>query len=51
MSSHPTERWRAVVAALLNDDLRAVLAEIAPAAPLTPARRERAIDRLVLAGR
>ncbi len=50
MSSHPTERWRGVVAALLNDDLRTVLAEIAPAAPLTPARRERAIDRLILAG-
>lgn len=47
MARTESERWRGVVAALLNDDLRAVLGETAPAAALTPARRERAIARLV----
>ncbi|WP_298044921.1 DUF2087 domain-containing protein [uncultured Microbacterium sp.] len=46
MTSNESERWRGVVAALLNDDLRAVLAETVPDAPLTPARRERAVARL-----
>ncbi|MDY0909818.1 DUF2087 domain-containing protein [Microbacterium sp. CFBP9034] len=45
-----SDRWRGVLAALLNPDLRAVLAEAmsddpAPT-PLTAARRGRAIDRL-----
>lgn len=40
-----SERWRGVVAALLNPDLRAALAEV-PAVSLTPARRARAFARL-----
>ncbi len=43
------QRWRGVVAALLNDDARAVLAETARR-DLTPARRARALDRLEAAG-
>ncbi|MFD4960743.1 DUF2087 domain-containing protein [Microbacterium sp. NPDC058389] len=41
-----SERWRGVVAALLNPDLRAVLAETMAAGPLPDARRRRAIERL-----
>jgi hypothetical protein len=41
-----SERWRGVVAALLNPDLRAALAEIVGDDALTPARRERAVARL-----
>lgn len=41
-----SERWRGVVAALLNPDLRAVLAESMTDAALTPARRGRALARL-----
>ena len=41
-----SDRWRGVVAALLNPDLRAALAEVTTDAALTPARRERAITRL-----
>lgn len=40
-----SDRWRGVVAALLNSDLRAALAEM-PQVPLTDARRARAIARL-----
>ena len=40
-----SERWRGVVAALLNPDLRASLAEL-PQTTLTDARRARAIARL-----
>lgn len=43
------QRWRGVVAALLNDDARAVLAETARR-DLTPARRARAVDRLEAVG-
>lgn len=45
-----SERWRGVLAALTNPDLRAVLAESMTAAPLTDARRGRAIARLVELG-
>lgn len=38
-------RWRGVLAALLNPDLRAALAEVS-AEPLTGARRDRAFARL-----
>ena len=41
-------RWRAMLAALLDDDARAVLSETA--APVTGRRRERAITRLETAG-
>lgn len=41
-------RWRAMLAALLDDDARAVLSETA--APVTGRRRERAIARLEPAG-
>lgn len=41
-----SERWRGVVAALLNPELRAALAEVTDASPLTPARRRRALARL-----
>jgi hypothetical protein len=41
-----SDRWRGVVAALLNPDLRAVLAELTTDASLTAARRERALSRL-----
>ncbi|MFT3798944.1 DUF2087 domain-containing protein [Microbacterium sp.] len=44
METTEPERWRGVVAALLNDDVRAVLAETA--APPTARRRERALERL-----
>lgn len=40
-----SDRWRAVVAALLNPELRAVLAEVSQA-DLTDNRRERALARL-----
>ena len=40
-----SDRWRGVVAALLNPELRAALAEL-PTAPLTDARRTRAFARL-----
>ncbi|SIT75602.1 DUF2087 domain-containing protein [Microbacterium sp. RU33B] len=40
-----SDRWRGVVAALLNPELRAALAEL-PTAPLTEARRTRAFARL-----
>jgi len=41
-----SERWRGVVAALLNPDLRAALAEAMAAEPLSDARRRRAVARL-----
>lgn len=41
-----SDRWRGVIAALLNPDLRAVVAEAMAAPPLTAARRERAVARL-----
>lgn len=41
-----SDRWRGVIAALLNPELRAVLAEAIAATPLTDARRQRAQDRL-----
>jgi len=41
-----SDRWRGVLAALLNDDLRAVLAETSANTSLSPARRERAVSRL-----
>ncbi|WP_294943512.1 DUF2087 domain-containing protein [uncultured Microbacterium sp.] len=48
MSASP-DGWRAVIAALRDDDVRAVLGETAPAA-LTPRRRERAHQRLIALG-
>lgn len=45
-----SERWRGVLAALTNPELRTVLAESMRAAPLTDARRGRAIARLVELG-
>lgn len=45
-----SERWRGIVAALLNPDLRTALAEIGADAALTPARRERALARLIEIG-
>lgn len=45
-----SERWRAVAAALLNPDLRAVLAESIGTHELSAARRERATARLVEIG-
>lgn len=44
------DRWRGVLAALLNPDLRAVLSEAMGAPPLTEARHERAVARLVELG-
>lgn len=41
-----SERWRGIVAALLNPDLRAALGEVMGDRRLTPPRRERAIERL-----
>jgi hypothetical protein len=41
-----SERWRGVIAALLNPDLRAALAEAMAADPLPEARRQRAVARL-----
>jgi hypothetical protein len=41
-----SRRWRGVLAALTNPDLRAVLAEAMTAPPLPDARRRRAIARL-----
>lgn len=48
MSASP-DAWRAVIAALRDDDVRALLGETAPAA-LTPRRRERAQQRLIALG-
>lgn len=45
-----SERWRGILAALLNPDLRTVLADSLQGAPLTAARRERAVARLVELG-
>lgn len=45
-----SDRWRGVVAALLNPDLRAVLAEAIGSEDLPAARRSRAIDRLIEIG-
>lgn len=42
-----SERWRGVLAALTNPDLRAVLAEALAAPPLPEARRRRAEQRLI----
>lgn len=50
MGSSESERWRGVIAALLNDDLRAVLAETSAPASLSPVRRDRAIERVVELG-
>ncbi len=41
-----SDRWRGVIAALLNPELRAVLAEAMSDTPLTDARRRRAQERL-----
>lgn len=43
------EQWKPIMAALLDDDARAVLAETAPVA-LTVKRRERALQRLERCG-
>lgn len=43
------EAWRAIIAALRDDDVRAVLAETA-SAPRTPRARDRALDRLTTLG-
>lgn len=43
------EAWRAIIAALRDDDVRAVLAEAA-SRPRTPRARERALDRLTALG-
>ena len=48
-SAPEPELWRAVIAALLDEDARAVLAELAPR-DIPPRRRERAILRLERAG-
>ena len=45
-----SDRWRGVVAALTNPDLRAVLAETMSAPPLSDARRRRAVARLLELG-
>lgn len=45
-----SERWRGVAAALLNPELRTVLAEAMGGRPLTDARRERATARLIEIG-
>jgi hypothetical protein len=45
-----SERWRGVLASLLNPDLRAVLGEAVSGADLTPARRARATARLIEVG-
>ncbi|MGN6218596.1 MAG: DUF2087 domain-containing protein [Microbacterium sp.] len=45
-----SERWRGVVAALLNPDLRAVLAEAMSGSTLSDARRRRAVERLLELG-
>lgn len=45
-----SERWRGVAAALLNPDLRAVLAEAIGPSELPAARRQRAAARLVEIG-
>lgn len=45
-----SDRWRGVVAALLNPDLRGVLSEAISGAELTPARRARATARLIEIG-
>ncbi len=45
-----SDRWRGVVAALLNPDLRAALAELPQAGPLTDVRRARALERLEALG-
>lgn len=49
MTSDSPERWRAVIAALLDDDARAVLSDTATH-DLTERRRARALERLVNAG-
>lgn len=41
-----SQKWRGVVAALLNPDLRAALGELSADVRLTDARRERALRRL-----
>jgi len=41
-----TEKWRGVVAALLNPDLRAALGELTADVRLTNTRRQRALQRL-----
>lgn len=45
-----SDRWRGVVAALLNPDLRTVLADVMGGGELSGARRERAVTRLVELG-
>ena len=51
MSGAPeSERGRAALAALLDDDARAVLAATGAASPLSDKRRARALDRLARAG-
>ena len=45
-----SDRWRGVIAALLNADLRTVMAEAMAGPPLTAARRERAVARLAELG-
>lgn len=46
--AEPDERWRGMLAALLSDDVRAVLGETA--APASGARRDRAVARLQKVG-
>ncbi|QAY61210.1 DUF2087 domain-containing protein [Microbacterium protaetiae] len=45
-----SEKWRGVVAALLNPDLRAALGELSAGVQLTDARRTRALRRLAELG-
>jgi len=45
-----SEKWRGVVAALLNPDLRAALGELSADVTLTTASRERALKRLTELG-
>jgi len=45
-----SEKWRGVVAALLNPDLRAALGELSADVRLTDARRARALQRLTELG-
>ena len=50
MSATGSERWRAMLAALLNDDARSLLAETTASEPPSAVRRERALARLEQAG-
>lgn len=50
MSATGSERWRAMLATLLNDDARSLLAETTASEPPSAVRRERALARLEQAG-